>query len=166
MKIENFFSGMNISAAGMSAQRRRMNAIASNMANVETTRTAEGGPYKRKVITVTANDPTNFNTRLQSAQSRLVTTDDRHIVVSEAVGESVSNPASGTIQTSEHEATDAFRMIYSPEHPDADAEGYVKYPNINIVTEMVDMISASRTYEANVTAINAAKQMAKDSLEI
>ena len=147
MNIDRFFNGLNISAFGLSAQRKKMNAIASNIANAETTRTEQGGPYVRKVVLMHEQSPENFASALNE----------------ESLG--LQAPVSGV--TAE-ETTDPspFKMVYDPSHPDADEQGYVQMPNVNVVNEMVDMISATRSYEANVTAINAAKSMAKDSLEI
>ena len=121
-----------------------MNLISSNLANVNSTRTAEGGPYKRKdaVFTATAT-PGSFGAALGQA------TDARRVEVTEI-----------------HEDQNPPRLQYEPNHPDANAQGYVAYPNVNVVEEMADMISASRSYEANVTAAQAAKSMAIKTLDI
>jgi flagellar basal-body rod protein FlgC len=142
MNIERLFSGLNISAKGLSAQRRRMNAIASNIANAETTRTEDGTPYKRKIVSMKAG--------FQDGLAQFIS--------------DLGLPA--TLETVEQNDETPFKLIHDPGHPDADANGYVKMPNVNIVTEMVDMMSASRAYEANVTVINSEKNIAKDSLEI
>lgn len=142
----DFFSSMRVSASGLDAQTKRMNTISSNIANSETTRTENGGPYRRK-------DP------LLAAQT------DR-----ESFGEILQNEMDENIQGVQVqeivEDTRAPRMVYNPGHPDANAEGYVAMPNVNPVEEMANMISASRSYEANVTALNSAKQMAQKALEI
>jgi flagellar basal-body rod protein FlgC len=153
MKIEKFFSALNVSARGMSAQRARMNAVANNIANAETTRTEDGTPYRRKIVTMQSTAAQSFNDSLQ-AQG-----------FSFGIGDAERGEP-GTVEATESVDMSDFKMIHDPTHPDADENGYVKMPNINIVTEMVDMMSASRAYEANVTVINAQKQMAKDSLEI
>jgi flagellar basal-body rod protein FlgC len=160
MNIDKLFSGLNVSALGLSAQRKRMNAIANNIANAETTRTEGGGPYRRKAVSIESASSTSF---------------------AEALGESSGTSRGGAfpfgisgyaeelpggVMAREEEDMSGFKLIHDPTHPDADENGYVKMPNVNVVTEMVDMMSASRAYEANVTAINAQKQMAKDSLEI
>lgn len=165
MKIEKLFAGLNISALGLTAQRKRMNAIANNMANAETTRTEEGGPYKRKIVLLKANAQQSFASTLKSFGTKLTATSQAHF---SDVSEDVGTPESvgGGVQSLEKEDNSPFKMIYDPSHPDADENGYVKMPNVNVVTEMVDMISASRAYEANVTAVNAAKTIAKDALEI
>ncbi|NUN69454.1 MAG: flagellar basal body rod protein FlgC [Bacteroidetes bacterium] len=165
MKIDQFFNGMNISAHGLSAQRKKMNAIASNIANAETTRTEDGGPYTRKVVLMSEKDAGAFGGVLQTETYSILTTDRNHIGTA-SVG--TRGPGTATSGVSAEETIDEspFKMVYEPSHPDANEEGYVQMPNVNVVNEMVDMISATRSYEANVTAINAAKTMAKDSLEI
>jgi flagellar basal-body rod protein FlgC len=165
MKISDFFSGLNISAMGLTAQRKRMNAIAENVANAETTRTEDGGPYKRKIVLLRAQAVQTFSKVLHSSGLQLEATDPGHMAGVGTDGGRLEASAEGVRAV---EAIDnmPFRRVYDPGNPDADPEGYVQMPNVNVVTEMVDMISASRSYEANVTAVNAAKTMAKDSLEI
>jgi flagellar basal-body rod protein FlgC len=140
----DFFSSMDISASALSAERTRMNLISSNLANVNSTRTPEGGPYKRKDAVFTATPAAgSFGAALGRAS------DARRVEVSQI-----------------HEDTNPPRLQYEPTHPDADASGYVAYPNVNVVEEMADMISASRSYEANVTAAQAAKAMAIKTLDL
>jgi flagellar basal-body rod protein FlgC len=165
MKIDRLFAGLNISATGLSAQRKRMEAIATNLANAETTRTEAGEPYRRKVVSLRAAAAQSFSGMLNAIGERLATTDSKHFqtgIVPTGGGES----ASTGVDTNETADKSPFRLVYDPSHPDADEKGFVQMPNVNIVTEMVDMISASRSYEANVTAANAQKQMSKDALEI
>lgn len=133
------FSSLQISASGLSAQRQRMDAVSNNIANASTTRTPEGGPYRRQevVFAVRTEEP-NLGVRRTAG------------VESPQIVEDATPP----------------RTVYQPGHPDADANGYVQMPNVNIVEEMVDMISATRSYEANVTALNAAKAMTMKALEI
>jgi flagellar basal-body rod protein FlgC len=165
MKIDRMFAGLNISSMGMTAQRKRMNAIASNMANAETTKTEDGGPYQRKVISLRAAASRSFASLMTAVGSPLATTDERHFETGlEPTGTSTAIPAG--VDAAEQKDPSAFRMVYDPSHPDADKDGYVKMPNVNVVTEMVDMISATRSYEANVTAVGATKQMSRDALEI
>ena len=165
MKINRFFAGLDISADGLTAQRKRMNAIASNIANIDTTRTEEGGPYRRKIVLLKAQAQQAFSNVLRSAGLGLSATDNSHFADVFGGGSSLDTPLAGVAAT---ETTDnsPFKTVFDPGNPDADANGYVQTPNVNVVTEMVDMISASRSYEANVTAVNAAKTMAKDALEI
>lgn len=132
------FRSFDISASGLTAQRLRMDTIANNLANANTTRTERGGPYRREMPMFAAR---------------------------EAAG-SDGDEMAGVRVLGIAEDTDPPRLVYDPGHPDANTDGYVQMPNVNVVTEMVDMISASRAYEANVTALNAAKAMAMKALEI
>lgn len=146
----SMFSAFNINASGMTAQRYRMDIISENVANANTTRTADGTPYRRKVVTFTEKGgQTSFSHVLgQAAYSRGYT--GRGVKV-DGVYEDEETP---------------MHMVYDPSHPDADENGYVTYPNVNIITEMTNMIDASRAYEANATAFNASKSMALQGLEI
>lgn len=164
MNVERFFSALNVSANGMSAQRKRMNAIASNIANAETTRTEDGGPYTRKMVLMHEQASGTFSKMLNGDEFNLGVTNKFHISAGQSDG-SINALVNG-VNAEETEDKTPFKMVYDPSHPDADNNGYVEMPNVNVVNEMVDMISATRSYEANVTAINAAKTMAKDSLEI
>lgn len=165
MKIDNLFGSFNISALGLSAQRKRMNAIANNISNAETTRTEDGTPYRRKIVTVQEAAAQPFVMMEGQSAMPLATTDGGHMATSEfQFGQMGEIP--GGVESRESEDMSDFKLIHDPTHPDADENGYVKMPNVNIVTEMVDMMSASRAYEANITVINAQKQAAKDSLEI
>ena len=166
MKIDRLFAGLNISALGMSAQRKRMNAIANNIANAETTRTEDGGPYRRKIVSMQA-----ASQQFDAVVTRRVTgvsmeaTQPGHLTGGEVhFHEAQALP--GSVEVQEGEDMSDFKLVHDPTHPDADENGYVKMPNVNIVTEMVDMMSASRAYEANITVLNAQKQIAKDALEI
>jgi len=136
-----FLSSLNISGSGLTAQKLRMDVIAQNIANAETTRTEAGGPYLKKSVIFT-EQTASFNSALRSAQ------------------------AGGVAVTGIVENRDAVARVYDPGHPDADELGYVSMPQINTTEEMVDMISASRSYQANITAFNAAKYMAGKALEI
>lgn len=164
MKIDKMFGALNVSAFGLTAQRKKMNAIASNLANAETTRTDEGGPYRRKTVTFKERVAHAFSAGARTPAMPVAATQEGHLQASEGFGP--SGGQEGGIDAVERPDDAAPRLVYDPGHPDADANGYVAMPNINIVTEMVGMISASRAFEANVVAINAAKAMAKDSLEI
>ncbi len=135
-------SALDISASGLVAQRFRLNVVAENLANVETTRTATGGPYRRKVAIFGTDGGESFGQALGTAQADAV----RVLGV--------------------EESDEPVRVVHQPGHPDANAEGYVTLPNINPVLEMVDMLGATRAYEANITALQAAKSMATKALEI
>ncbi len=164
MPIDSLFSSLRTSASGLTANRRWMDAIAENLANAKTTRTDQGGPYRRKVVTFQ-----EVQARHKVAQSTIEneldvrTTQAGHILPNRARnGEGESSQVSAQI----NEDPSDFQWVYDPDHPDANSEGYVAYPNIEVVREMVDLITASRAYEANVTAMNAAKAMNKKALEI
>jgi len=141
----SLFSGMNISASGMSAQRLRMDIIAKNIANVQTTRDENGKPYRRKAVVFAEKNATPFQ---------------------EVFMRTAGIIGSGVKVTKIVEDRSPLRKVYDPTHPDADEDGYVSYPNVNVVQEMTDLIDATRSYEANVTAFNATKNMALKGLEI
>ena len=165
MKIGRLLSGLDLSALGMRAQRQKMDAIAENIANRETSRTEKGGPYRRKIVRFKTGPQQTFARLLAWSGMRLDTTNTRHFDTGKAVFSDRENAPDG-VETTVQEDPGNFKVIHDPDHPDADENGYVKLPNVNVVSEMVDMIAASRSFEANVTAINAAKGIAKDSLEI
>lgn len=152
----NLFSSFEISGSGLSAQRMRMDTISNNIANVNTTRTAEGGPYKRLRVV--------FEPRTQNAPFMLPMEAG---VAGEAGAEARKKQlGQGVRVVGISPDSSGPKLVYDPGHPDADAKGYVAMPNISIVNEMVDLISASRAYEANVTAISSAKSMALKALDI
>ena len=142
----SFLDALQTSASGLSAQRLRMNLISSNLANVNTTRTEDGGPYRRKDAVFEAKaSQDDFGRQLND---RL-------------------NEANVGVEVTEIRNDNRSPIIkFDPNHPDADSEGFVALPNINVVEEMVNMISATRSYEANVTAIKATKDMASNAMEI
>lgn len=140
----SFLNAFNISGSALTAQRMRMDVIAQNLANASTTRTADGGPYRRQV-TVLSENKASFSSYLNSA---LGTT-------------------GGGVRVSGIVKDDSdFKLEYDPTNPDADADGYVRYPNVDEVTELIDMMAATRAYEANVTALNSMKSMMLKALEI
>lgn len=160
------FDTLDISATGLSAQRRKMTAIASNIANVDTTRTDEGGPYKRRrMVMLEAPELSKFSTMLEQSTSRLRRTQDSHMLEGEPRPGEIFTGA-GVMTQEVREEPIKPRMIYDPNHPDAREDGYVVYPDVNVVTEMVDMIASSRAYEANATVLSAAKDMINRSLDI
>lgn len=168
MPMVQLFTGLNISASGLRAMRLKQNLIASNIANAETTRTAEGGPYKRQTAVLRA-DPIEVNPRLVMADPSMVgwTTSQRHMPIPSDLFQ-VRKDKIGTGVTVDSIAQDESppRLAYDPSHPDANSEGYVAYPNINVVQEMVDLIATTRAYEANTTAMASAKSILSKSLEI
>ena len=160
------FDALDISGSGLSAQRRKLTAIASNLANVDTTRTDQGGPYKRRrVVMLEAPKMSKFSTLLDQEKTRLRRTEHEHMPEGEPrPGEFFVG--SGVMSQEVREEPIKPRMVYDPNHPDAREDGMVLYPDINPITEMVDMIAASRAYEANITVMNAAKDMVNRSLDI
>ena len=166
MKINSLFPGFSISAKGLSIQRKRMNLIAENIANADVTRMANGEPYKRKVLKVTAKENTfQNNLAIEGSNLKLNTTDSAHI---SNVPNTPTDGNAGQLSLNFKEVVDPTPgdTVYQPGDPNANADGYVQESNVNIVNEMVDMISASRSYEANLTALNSSKQMIKNALEI
>jgi len=160
------FDALDISGSGLSVQRRKLTAIASNLANVDTTRTDQGGPYKRRrVVMLEAPKMSKFSTLLSREKNRLRRTDHQHMLEGDPrPGEFFIG--SGVLSQEVREEPIKPRMVYDPNHPDAREDGMVLYPDINTITEMVDMIAASRAYEANVTVMSAAKDMINRSLDI
>ncbi len=164
--MAGILNAIEISSRGLSIQRARMNTVSENIANAETTRTKDGGPYRRKRVMVNEDKVSGtFSSMVKRAGMRLAATNSRHL------GRSTT-PRTGRVDlpTVEfNEITDpdsSYRLEYDPSHPEADVDGYVRKPDIEVVNEMVDMMAASRAYEANTAAISSAKQMAKDALDI
>lgn len=143
------FQSFNISASGMTAEQFRADIIAQNLANVNTTRTEDGTPYRRKVV---------------AFQERGVNTFEQYLTQSKRRSGHIGNGVK-VAEVGEDTTTD-YIMEYDPSHPDADENGYVSYPNVNLVTEMTNLIDASRAYEANVTAFDASKAIAQAGLQV
>ena len=140
------FTSFDISASGMTAQRLRSDIISQNLANVNSTSSQEGGAYRRKTVVFSEKNATAFSDVLLSTAG------------------TVGSGVKVTKIVEDYETP--MNKVYDPAHPDADEDGYVTYPNVNVVTEMTNLISASRSYEANITAFNASKSMALKGLEI
>ena len=144
----SMFSAFNINASGLTAQRLRMDVISENVANASTTRTEDGTPYRRKVVTFAQKgNQTSFSKVLGNLSKGYS-------------GQGVK------VDGIHEDYSSEMKMVYDPSHPDADENGYVTYPNVNIITEMTNLIDASRAYEANSTAFNASKSMALQGLEL
>lgn len=143
------FDAFNVNASGLTAQRYRMDVISQNVANANTTRTEDGTPYVRKIVTFEEKQGSfgTFSSVFGSASDRF---------------KSHGVKVSGTYEDKSTEG----KMVYDPAHPDADENGYVTYPNVNIITEMTNLIDASRSYEANATAFNASKTIAMQGLNL
>lgn len=144
--MSGVFNAMDVAASGMTAQRTRMDIISQNIANVNTTRDENGNVYKRQTVVFQESSSGTFD---QLLSNRMHTYQANGVKITKIV-EDQSEGA----------------MVYDPTHPDADENGYVHYPNVNTVTEMTNLIDASRSYEANATAFNAAKAMASKGLEL
>lgn len=143
-----FDQALEISVSGIEAQRRTMELISSNLANISTTRTIGGGPYRRK-IAIIREKPLSFSDELSRAEGRLFSGAGGGVEVVDVV-----------------EDQTPFSRVYNPGHPDADERGYVYLPNVNMATEMTEMIMTSKLYEANITAFNATKKMMQDTLQL
>ena len=141
------FDAINISASGLTAQSFRMDVVAQNIANATTTRTADGTPYQRRTTVLSEGRSIRFSD-----------------VIAERRGQATAGSGVRVVDTPADQSD--FKLQYDPNHPDANEEGYVQMPNVDIVREYVDMISASRSYEANLTVVNASKKMASKALEI
>jgi flagellar basal-body rod protein FlgC len=164
--MDGLLGAIKASSQGLSVQRRKMNVVAKNIANAETTETAEGGPYRReRVLVKQTEDKEPFNSLLKKAETNLTRTHQYHrgggsrkvgskVEVTGVDAEQVTDPAS------------SFQLVYDPSHPQADEDGYVKMPDIEIINEMVDMMTATRAYEANTVAISSAKKMVNNALDI
>lgn len=140
----SFLQSLNISGSGLTAQRLRMDVISENIANIDTTRTENGGPYRRKMVVLSTSN------------------DFKNIII-----ENLKDYDAGGIEVTDIiEDISEFKIVYNPEHPDADENGYVRMPNVDSLKETVDMMEAYRAYQANVTALNTIKQMAVKALEI
>ncbi|MGE5672568.1 MAG: flagellar basal body rod protein FlgC [Mycobacterium leprae] len=144
----NFFRSMEASASALTAERLRMDVIAGNLANMNTTRTANGDPYRRKFVTQ-AERPTTFQDLL-----------------AQKAGQPAPTVGAGVQVTAIQEDQTPFQLKYDPGNPDADANGMVRLPNVDMLQEITDMMTSQRTYEANVTAFNVSKAMAMKALEI
>jgi flagellar basal-body rod protein FlgC len=145
----SMFGGLEVSASGLTAERLRMDVTAENLANAQTTRGANGQPYRRKEV-VLQEAPGSFGASLSAAMG----------------GQKGSGGGGVQVAGIVEDAATPFKRVYDPSHPDADAQGYVSMPNVDTVTEMVDLISAQRAYEANVTAMQSAKQMFARTLDL
>ncbi|HLS88180.1 MAG TPA: flagellar basal body rod protein FlgC [Sphingobacteriaceae bacterium] len=147
----SLFQAMSASASALTAERLRLEVVSENLANIHTTRTAEGGPYRRRVVTMAPRGRSGFAAALQQYLG----------------GRRSGMPAATGVQVDGiYEDPRPFQQVYDPGHPDADENGFVLLPNVDLAEEMVNLLSATRAYEANVTAFNAARHMALRALEI
>ncbi len=165
----NLFSAIEISARGLSAERTRVNIASMNLANAHVTRTIDGGPYRAKSVIFEA---VPYKPNADEVQDELKELDEFDGIdkIKEASFDTVLKDEMEKVQVVKVarvvDNPDPFKEVYDPTHPDADERGIVRLPNVNVVEEMVDLMTASRAYEAGVTALNTAKQMASKALEI
>ncbi len=145
-----FLSSFDICASGLSAQRLRMDIASENISNIDTTRTEEGGAYRRKDVVFESYGTNTFRDALRNA----------------ANGKGIKSSGVGVRVAEIVEDDREMKMVYNPGHPDADENGFVEMPNVDLLKETVDAMSATRSYDANVTALNAIKAMAQKALEI
>ena len=164
--MSNLFSSLKISGSGLSVFRRKMNIAAENLANAETTKTDAGKPYQKKVLQISAKPTAEpFAKKLQAARVELSQTDNHHLSQNAVSINKVENIAQATSEEYV-DRNEQSRMIYDPSHPDADADGFVAMPNVDPLIEMVEMMTASRAYEANLSALQTTKTMTSKAMEI
>ncbi len=164
--MSGIFKAIDVASTGMTVQRQKMDVVSENIANIDTSRTAEGGPYQRQRVIVSEADPrAKFSEAMNTAHNKLSRTNSRHLK-----GQALSmNDAKDTNKVSGREISDpdsSFKLVFDPSHPDADSDGYVQMPDIEMINEMVDMIAANRAYEANIATISSSKQMLNEALDI
>ncbi len=166
MKV-GYLNGMKTSAGALSAYRKWMDTVSENLANSQTTRTAEGGPYKRKTVSFeeVSTKQTMTTSPIGTGGAQLAQTDAAHQLPAAKSGVE-STMVSGVRAKLNVDTTTPTTQVYDPGHPDARVDGFVEYPNVNPVTEMVNLIMASRAYEANVAALSTEKRMAEMALSI
>jgi len=164
------FDSFDISASGLYAQRLRMDTVASNLANINTTRNEKGEkiPYvKKEVVFQTTYKNALEKPSLPSGEYRPdLSSTDNNMLLKGGITYEQGRPAKGVTVSEITESTDPYKMVYEPGHPDADENGFVQMPNINAVTEMMDMMTAARAYESNVTSIESAKSMIRSAMKI
>ena len=145
----SFWEALRIGSSGLTAQRLRLDLISNNIANAQTTRTEKGGPYQRQDVVFMPEDKNTFQSQLVAARGGQLNNLEGGVKVAEITTDTTTGP-----------------RVYDPANPDADANGYVTYPNVDIVVEMTNMLSATRSYEANLASVEAVKRMALKALEI
>ena len=164
--MSDLFSSFKISATALSAQRMKMNVISQNIANAETTRTPEGGPYRRQMVVFQSNDVNNISTGLEKYEKEQ---GEKEEIFSgfESVFKKEKDKYLGVEVPEVVKSQEDFRLVYNPDHPDADpVTGYVAMPNVDTLTEVADMVVTKRSYEASVTSMKNTKEMIIKALEI
>jgi len=161
--VRPMFRTLGVAASGLSAQRLRMETIATNVANADTTRTEGGGPYRRRVVQMEAGGPPQFGEAFAAAHGIV----PARVDVPQAAGDiTPAEHAFGVKVTAINEDASEGPLVYDPSHPDANTDGYVRYPNVNVTTEMVDLMDARRLFEANATVFQSAKAMLRRAIDI
>lgn len=145
----SFWSSLRVSASGLLAQRLRLDVISNNMANAQTTKTSTGGPYQRQDVVFSTDNKSSFLPHFLASRNGISSVENSGVRVAEIVTDTTPGP-----------------KVYDPTHPDADESGYVSYPNVDPIVEMTNMLSATRSYEANLAVVEASKTMALKTLEI
>jgi flagellar basal-body rod protein FlgC len=161
--VRPMFRTLGVAASGLSAQRLRMETIATNVANADTTHTEGGGPYRRRVVQMEAGDASPFGEAFAVAHGIVPARVDRPAL---GLDDTPAEHAFGVKVTAINEDASEGPLVYDPSHPDANADGYVRYPNVNVTTEMVDLMDARRLYEANATVFQSAKAMLRRAIDI
>ena len=162
--MSNFLNSFDISGYGLSAQRVRVNTISSNIANAQTTRTDEGGPYRRKEVVFKAIDFNEYYNKALGESTKSAKYEDP---LNEGDLGKIVNPAIMSVIVDKISRDDSEpKLKFDPQHPDADTNGYVAYPNINPVIEMADLVEATRSYQANVSAFQSSKDMANAAISL
>ncbi|MFH0734134.1 MAG: flagellar basal body rod protein FlgC [bacterium] len=164
MEIGGNFRAFDISAAGMKLQKKKLDLISENIANSNTTKTSTGLPYKRKTLEIEQVDTSRLAIQNTESAGIMKISGSNHFSTTPGIKGSKKNYDEISMKVV-NDNTPGDK-VYMPDHPDSNKDGYLDMPNVNIVTEMVDMVAATRSYEANLTAFSASKQIAKDSLEI
>ena len=164
--LKSLLNTLDISASGLSAQRTKMNVISENIANAETTRTEDGNPYRRQVTMLKSGvRGQEFETIYKNTVLDIKQTQSNHIPT-KPFSEPNKSDRAGVHVADIAKDMSPFKMVFDPNHPDADEDGYVAMPNVNIVREMTELIAASRAFEANITALRSSEQMIRKSLTI
>lgn len=167
--MSGIFRSIDISASGMSVQRRKMDAVSENIANIDTARTAKGGPYRRQRVMVSEAKGGSFDSQLQASltnrHGKLARTNSRHMQ-GMSIGSEVEPRGIMAQGTQIDDPDSSTKLVYDPSHPEANEDGFVEMPDIEIINEMVDMIAANRAYEANISAVSASKRMLDEAMNI
>ncbi|MGQ9559935.1 MAG: flagellar basal body rod protein FlgC [Candidatus Oleimicrobiaceae bacterium] len=165
MGLERLFTVLNVAASGLAAQRQQMEATASNIANAETLETPEGGPYRRREVVFRQTGVERFSSLVQRELAKLGPIGERIMAARERLL-GLRSSAAGVEARQVVDNDDQGQLVYEPGHPLADAQGYVRKPNVNMIKEMLSLMTATRAYEANLSVVQSTKTITKKALEI